>query len=86
MNIPEKKQTNPGLYVEIMWDFDEQIYQKVSNIWNTFVNDNEYGNHFAMYFRLTPKDWLSLEYSVGLHGFWTGLCIFIHKQRFACAV
>jgi len=72
MNIPEKKQTNPGLYVEIVWDYNEEIFDKVASVWNYYTNDNEYGTHFAMYFRLTPDSWLSLDYSVGLHGFWTG--------------
>ena len=72
MNIPEKKQSNPGLYVEILWEFNEETYDAVAKSWNEHVNDEHYGNHFAMYLRLTPTSWLSLDYTVGLHGFWTG--------------
>ncbi len=48
-----------------MWD-------KVSRIWAKFVNRVEYEEHFAIYLRLTPVTFLSKDYYVSLHGFWTG--------------
>ena len=72
MNIPEKKQVNPGLYVEITWDYDYDTWISVSQAWKTFMNNDDYQDHFAMYLRLQPATYLTQDYYVGLHGFWTG--------------
>ena len=36
------------------------------------MNNDDYQDHFAMYLRLQPADYLTQDYYVGLHGFWTG--------------
>jgi len=72
MNIPEKKQVNPGLYVEMTWEYSYDTWQKVSSTWKQFMNDDELEDHFAMYLRIQPSTYLTQDYYVGLHGFWTG--------------
>ena len=72
MNIPEKTQSSPGLYVELTWDLTEDNWRAVSAGWKQFMNNAAYQDHFATYLRIQPITYLTQEYYVGLHGFWTG--------------
>jgi len=72
MEIPSKKQKNPGLYLEISWDYSEELWDKISSTWNSFAENTAYGNHFAVYLRITPITYITKDYYIQLHGFWTG--------------
>jgi len=72
MNVPVKKQENPGIYVELTWEYNENNWNIISLTWNDFTQDTSYGNHFAIYLRISPITYLSQNYQIQLHGFWTG--------------
>jgi hypothetical protein len=58
--------------LEISWDYDVDLWDTISSTWNTFVEDTSYGNHFAVYLRITPVTYITKDYYIQLHGFWTG--------------
>jgi len=72
MNIPQKELKSPGLYLEISWNYDSNLWGEIASTWNSFVQDQSYGNHFAVYLRITPVTYITKDYYIQLHGFWTG--------------